>query len=218
MKDETTQNKELTDIICDAIDLLFPLVGTYESAFYMYLLRHSIIERGTPHIRTGVRPLQNGVVQSAYAGSTSGGGEKPISKISYAKVSDTLKNLESVGAIRKENDANRDGTLYRIMLPEEIPACQQRKLELRKTMVSPATESDADYYNVRENRLKVYERDLYKCKYCSKQLTQFTATLDHLTPVARGGDNALENLVTACLDCNSKKNVKPLGDFMADSN
>jgi 5-methylcytosine-specific restriction endonuclease McrA len=40
-------------------------------------------------------------------------------------------------------------------------------------------------YNIRENRLKVYERDDYKCKYCSKQLTRSTVTLDHITPVAR---------------------------------
>ena len=30
------------------------------------------------------------------------------------------------------------------------------------------------------------------------------------------GDNSFENLVTSCLDCNSKKNARLLGDFMAD--
>jgi 5-methylcytosine-specific restriction endonuclease McrA len=76
---------------------------------------------------------------------------------------------------------------------------------------------EPDYYNIRENRLKVYERDNYERKYCGKQLTRFTATLDHITPVARGGDNGLANLITACLECNSKTNVKPVGDFMADT-
>jgi 5-methylcytosine-specific restriction endonuclease McrA len=84
---------------------------------------------------------------------------------------------------------------------------------------SPAAEIDveheADFYNVRENRLKVYERDNYKCRYCSKQLTRFTATLDHLTPVTAGGDNSFGNLLTACLDCNSRKNARPVGDFLA---
>lgn len=218
MREQKEQIADLSNVMREAIDYLFPLVGPYESAFYMYFLRHTFIEHGTPHIRVGVRPLQTAVIQSAYAGSTIGGGDKPISKISYNKVSGTLKNLEAMGAIRKENDPNRDGTLYRVMLPLEISACQKRKAELQISSNVPVNDTNADYYNVKENRLKVYERDDYTCKYCNKQLTQYTATLDHLTPVARGGDHSLENLVTACLDCNSKKNAKPLGDFIADTN
>jgi 5-methylcytosine-specific restriction endonuclease McrA len=76
--------------------------------------------------------------------------------------------------------------------------------------------ADIDYYNVRENRIAVYERDAYKCRYCEKQLTRFTATLDHVTPVAEGGDNSFGNLVTACLDCNSRKNKRPVGDFLVE--
>jgi 5-methylcytosine-specific restriction endonuclease McrA len=71
-----------------------------------------------------------------------------------------------------------------------------------------------DFYNVRENRLKIYERDNYRCNYCGKQLTWFTATLDHITPVSQGGDNNAENLKTACLQCNSRKTARPLGDFL----
>lgn len=48
---------------------------------------------------------------------------------------------------------------------------------------------ELDFYNVRENRLKLFDRDDYKCRYCSKQLTRFTATLDHVQPVSKGGDN-----------------------------
>lgn len=208
---------ELPDIIRDIVDLLFPNIGPYEAAFYMWLFRKSILETGNAYTRVGVRPLQTGVVQSAYAGSNSGGGGS-VAQISYAKVSDTLKNLESFGAIRKENDPNRDGTLYRVMLPEEIEACQQYRHKINKenSVSAKIVDLTADYYNVRENRLKVYEKDDYKCKYCDKQLTRFTATLDHIKPVAEGGDNGLENLVTACLDCNSRKNSKPLGDFLAE--
>jgi 5-methylcytosine-specific restriction endonuclease McrA len=76
--------------------------------------------------------------------------------------------------------------------------------------------SEADYYNQRENRIKVYERDEYKCRYCRKQLTRFTATLDHVKAVIEGGDNSFGNLVTACLDCNFSKNKRPVGDFLAE--
>ena len=67
-----------------------------------------------------------------------------------------------------------------------------------------------------ENRHKIFERDSYKCAYCDKQLTRFTATLDHVTPVSAGGDNNYDNVITACLQCNSQKTGKPLGDFLAD--
>jgi hypothetical protein len=207
---------ELPDIIRDTIDLLFPNVTPYEASFYLYLLRNSILENGQPYIRAGSRVLSS-AVKSSRAGTNSGGNGQ-VTKISDAQIKTTLEGLQGIGAIRKENDPNRDGTLYKIMLPEEIELCREYRYKIDYLKQAPKTNVDlgADYYNVRENRLKVYERDDYKCKYCSKQLTRFTATLDHITPVARGGDNTLNNLVTACLNCNSRKNVKPLGDFIAD--
>ncbi|MGH8598787.1 MAG: HNH endonuclease [Gammaproteobacteria bacterium] len=49
-------------------------------------------------------------------------------------------------------------------------------------------------------------------------MTRFTATLDHIKPIAEGGDNRFENLLTACRECNSKKNARLLGDYMAEAN
>jgi 5-methylcytosine-specific restriction endonuclease McrA len=124
--------------------------------------------------------------------------------------------LEAFGAIRQESDANRDGTLYRVLLPEEIDACQRRRAERRSVQPTiTASARQADFYNIRENRLKIYERDNYHCSYCGKQLSRFTATLDHVTPVREGGDHSAENLKTACLECNSRKTARPLGDFLA---
>jgi hypothetical protein len=139
------------------------------------------------------------------------------STISEEKVRESFRALEIIGAIRKEGEPNRDGTLYRVLIPDEIEAC--RKFRAERTAVEPKPEIDAadiDYYNARENRIKVYERDAYKCRYCDKQLTRFTATLDHVRPVAEGGDNSFENLVTACLGCNSRKHKRPVGDFLAE--
>ncbi len=129
---------------------------------------------------------------------------------------EALARLSEIPAIRQEADANRDGTLYRVLLPEEIEVCRKRRAETSQKPSIAATEAEADFYNVRENRVKIYERDNYKCRHCGKQLTRFTATLDHVHPVTEGGDNSADNLVTACLTCNSRKNSRPLGDFMAE--
>jgi hypothetical protein len=206
---------ELPDIICDVVDLLMPDLKPYEISFYVYFLRHSIIQNGTPYIRVSRRGLQSGIVKSAYAGSTSGGKDADSAAASFKTVRQAIEGLEAIGAIRQEGDANRDGTLYRVLLPEEIDICQRRRAERSVAPAISASEREADFYNVRENRLKIFERDNYHCTYCGKQLTRFTATLDHITPVSEGGDNSAENLKTACLQCNSRKTARPLGDFLA---
>jgi 5-methylcytosine-specific restriction endonuclease McrA len=157
-------------------------------------------------------------VKSAYAGSTIGGKDADSADASFKTVRLAIEGLEKVGAIRQEGEPNREGTLYRVLLPEEIEVCQRRRAEQAERPSITATECEADFYNIRENRLKIYERDNYHCTYCAKQLTRFTATLDHITPVSEGGDNSAENLKTACLQCNSRKTRRPLGDFLAESN
>lgn len=206
---------ELIDVVCDVVDYLMPEIKPYELALYLHFLRHSVIEGGKPYIRASVRGLQSGIIKSAYAGSTSGGGGE-VSSTSYKQVKNSIDGLITMGALRQEGEATRDGTLYRVMLPEEIDACNARREQEAKLSIKVATEREADFYNVRENRAKIYERDGYKCGYCGKQLTRFTATLDHITPVHAGGDNSADNLKTACLQCNSKKTGRPLGDFLAE--
>jgi hypothetical protein len=201
---------ELPLIIQEIVDDLQPLLSPYEAAFYWYAFRHSIARDGNAHVRLSSRALQRGWVKSSYSTAFE-------NAISLEKVRESLRALEIIGAITKEGEPNRDGTLYRVLIPDEIEAC--RKFRAERTVTEPKPEIDAvdiDYYNVRENRIKVYERDTYKCRYCEKQLTRFTATLDHVRPVAEGGDNSFENLVTACLGCNSRKHKRPVGDFLAE--
>jgi len=201
---------ELPDIICDIVDLLLPNLTPYQAAIYMYLIRNSILANGTPLVRVSRRGMRAGVIKSASGQSDTA---------SYRKMQETLQALTTIGAIRQEGEANREGTPYRVLLPEEIEACRSaRERQRNGRETAGVTETDLDYYNIRENRLEVYERDDYKCQYCGKQLTRFTSTLDHVRPVTIGGDNSLLNLITACRECNSKKNKRLLGDFLADLN
>ena len=57
-------------------------------------------------------------------------------------------------------------------------------------------------------RLKVYERDRFRCVYCGRSpITDLTVELhaDHIIPFVRGGQTALENLQTLCAQCNLGK-------------
>jgi 5-methylcytosine-specific restriction endonuclease McrA len=48
----------------------------------------------------------------------------------------------------------------------------------------------------------------YKCRYCGKELTEKTVTLDHVIPLAAGGDSRQSNLVFSCKECNKDKDDK----------
>ncbi len=195
---------ELPDLVSEIVDYLQPRLHPYEAAIYWYMFRHSVVGMGTQRLRVSVRGLGSAVIRSS-----SGQSEK----LSYAAVQEALRGLEEKQCIRKDGDTNREGTPYLVLLPEEIPWCvdlMSKAQEAERDSFAVDEARDVDYYNIAENRLKVFERDSYKCKYCGKQLTRFSATLDHVQPVSRGGTNALDNLVTACLHCNSSRGNRPV--------
>ncbi|KAI3688063.1 hypothetical protein L1987_81769 [Smallanthus sonchifolius] len=55
------------------------------------------------------------------------------------------------------------------------------------------------------SRKNILARDNFSCQYCSSTTN---LTIDHVLPMSRGGEWEWENLVTACLSCNSKKGQK----------
>jgi hypothetical protein len=209
MEFQALSGLELPDILCDVVDLLLPELKSLDAMIYIHLLRHSIVASGTPYVRTSQNRLKSAIKPNHVFQKTSG-------EISFVALRDALTRLEAIGAIRVEGEPNREGTLYRILLPEEIKVCRRRRAERFLRPIVETGDADPDFYNIRENRLKIYERDDYHCAYCMKQLTRFTATLDHVTPVREGGDNSAANLKTACLQCNSRKTARPLGDFLAE--
>jgi 5-methylcytosine-specific restriction endonuclease McrA len=59
--------------------------------------------------------------------------------------------------------------------------------------------------SVRLNRKNVFARDGNRCQYCGQDFPASQLSFDHVTPRSRGGKTDWENVVTCCLDCNSKK-------------
>lgn len=59
-------------------------------------------------------------------------------------------------------------------------------------------------------RFEVFKRDGFVCQYCGNHPPQAVLHCDHIKPVALGGTNDEENLVTACEDCNLGKSSVPL--------
>lgn len=55
-------------------------------------------------------------------------------------------------------------------------------------------------------RFAVFERDGFQCRYCGRSPADgVTLHLDHILPKCAGGTTTMNNLVTACMDCNHGK-------------
>lgn len=73
-------------------------------------------------------------------------------------------------------------------------------------------------------RIRILERDRYRCVYCGQTARQTLLEIDHIVPEVYGGTNDETNLVTACSRCNNgkaaefvlspleKRNEGPCGD------
>jgi hypothetical protein len=54
-------------------------------------------------------------------------------------------------------------------------------------------------------RYEIFRRDNHTCRYCGASAPDVPLRVDHVTPVALGGTDTPDNLVTSCEPCNSGK-------------
>lgn len=54
-------------------------------------------------------------------------------------------------------------------------------------------------------RMNLFLRDNFKCQYCEVKLTPRDLTFDHIIPRSAGGGTNWENIVAACVKCNTLK-------------
>jgi hypothetical protein len=69
----------------------------------------------------------------------------------------------------------------------------------------------------KKTRFEVFKRDSFKCQYCGQSSPDVILVVDHIHPVAKGGDSDLLNLITSCDGCNSGKSDRQLSDQSAVS-
>lgn len=54
-----------------------------------------------------------------------------------------------------------------------------------------------------------------KCYYCEEFIHPRDLTMDHKTPIIRGGRSTKGNLVPACKECNNEKKYMTLGEWIS---
>lgn len=62
-------------------------------------------------------------------------------------------------------------------------------------------------------RFNIFKRDRFTCQYCGAHPPGVLLHIDHIHPVAEGGTNDDDNLITACEPCNLGKGAGLLTDI-----
>ena len=176
------------ELVCDFVDHLMPELAPYESALYLLLLRMSFLRNESPQIRVGKRTLAEMLGKNRRRGTMVG----------FDQMTKVIKSLQEKCCITV-GDTTREGTLYTILPPREIPLVKDRLAS------SAPPDNEDDYFNDPEKRLAIFERDQWVCQYCGERVTKDNVTLDHFVPQSKGGGHSKGNLRTCCLACNSIK-------------
>lgn len=65
----------------------------------------------------------------------------------------------------------------------------------------------------KSDRFEIFKRDGFKCQYCGAHPPESILHVDHITPIAKGGGNEADNLITACSICNAGKAARLLSSI-----
>jgi hypothetical protein len=110
-----------------------------------------------------------------------------------------VKNDDDVAVLlRITADAIRNADNQRVWPSGLTPASRAR-------LAAVVGRADGRTPIPKATRFAVLMRDGFTCEYCGRSAPTVQLHVDHRTPVSRGGSDAVDNLTTACADCNLGK-------------
>lgn len=121
----------------------------------------------------------------------------------------------------KRNPEKKNGysTKYRLANPEKtkLSCAKYAKTHLEKGVLKSAKRRALKYGNTAINErltltqwLEIFADAHGHCHYCDKEAR---LTMDHVIPLSRGGKDSKDNVVAACLHCNTSKGNKTLEEW-----
>ena len=170
----------------DYIDYVLPYSSGAESKILIFI--------GNVFASNNYQP-----VETTYSDIKKGTGVK--SKIT---IRGALKSLMSQGFLIKVADSvyrpNPDIDIEQYIKNKKSRDEKPHKLNFvaraksKKTKIKPSV------------RIKVFERDDFKCVYCGRSAQDgIRLEVDHIHPKSKGGSNKIDNLQTLCDECNQGK-------------
>ncbi len=183
--------KELEDVLAPRLKL--PVL---DRAVYSHLLRHSRFE-GKPRLRFSIFWLANNMGVTA------------------RRVRQAVRRLVDNNVLRLIERSNI-GHVVEVRLPQQVRAPRANHTGADSRTGAPAgpTLDELDFWRARPLRQAIHAREGGVCFYCLRRTPTRAHCLDHVVPVAKSGGNSYRNLVSCCLDCNSRKKDLPAEDFL----
>ena len=179
-------------------DVLAPRLGltVRDRAVYSYLLRHSLV--------VGKLRLHFAVLSVA----------RDL-RLSNGPVRQAVRRLDELGTLRVL-ERSKTGHLVEMRLPEQIRAVRPGTNGAHREAGEPhASALEAtDFLRTWALRKTIHDRERGACFYCLRRTPANVQCLDHVVPRVRFGRNSYRNLVSCCLDCNSRKGDRPARDFL----
>src|SRR5467141_2640836 len=179
-------------------DVLAPRLGltVWDRAVYSYLLRHSLVV-GKLRLHFAVMSVARDLC------------------LSNGPVRQAVRRLDELGALRLL-ERSKTGHLVEMRLPEQIRALRPGRNGASLDAGEPpaSTLEATDFLKTWALRKAIHDRERGACFYCLRRTPANVQCLDHVVPRARFGRNSYRNLVSSCMECNTRKGDRPASDFL----
>ena len=196
------KNKKLdaAQVWKDFEDLLAPQLNfsMADRVMYSHLFRHSRLE-GRRQFQFSLTWLARGVGLSRQA------------------TRDAVRRLIARGVLHLVERNCQAQHVVRLRLPLEVKAVRAAKTTARRPVPAPRAVVNFekwDFLRTKILRQAIHARERGHCFYCLRQITQRRRCLDHVVPHGKLGSNSYRNLVSCCVDCNSKKAERSAVEFV----
>jgi 5-methylcytosine-specific restriction endonuclease McrA len=115
---------------------------------------------------------------------------------------------------RNPDKVQAKGKAWRAKNPDKVSAMSKIHKARRRAQKASAPRND---FTAKQWRA-LCKAAGYLCAYCHKKFPFRQLTIDHITPLSKGGSHTLSNILPACLDCNMHKNagevLRPVQPFL----
>jgi 5-methylcytosine-specific restriction endonuclease McrA len=129
-----------------------------------------------------------------------------LGSVSYAcRECAARKQREDDTAVVKRRQYMRE---LRALHPDEWRASHREYMLLRRQRMEMQSDGTVTLTFIR----KIYS--LKRCYYCDSKVYPLDRTVDHMTPICRGGKHSMDNIVMACYKCNAKKGTLTAEEYM----
>ncbi|HYL86049.1 MAG TPA: HNH endonuclease [Candidatus Angelobacter sp.] len=170
-------------------------LSVLDRVVYAYLVRHSRLE-GKTRLRFSIPWLARGI------------------RVSASPTRQAVRRLIEHGALRLV-ERTKAGHVVEVRLPEEIRGARAASV-VAGNGAGPGGVAleDLDFMRSPALRQAIHARERGRCFYCLRRTKARMRCLDHVVPQVEMGRNGYRNLVSCCVECNSRKGEMPVKDFL----